>query len=471
MAKAKSKATILVTDGAGGMAKVPDRRFEACDWPIRVDVPREQADSWLKYFYAQCEKRRWSSSGIGQFEARENSGSITVNSGGADNRQLAVVWERKLAGPLQVRARSAGVPEFPLTDAREFFDRVNEQCRSGATERIYRRYQLEYDGLPWRGEFWLDDTLRLGPPSRQDETALLGPRVIIVEALVECVGQSDAGRVFDRELRELSAFLSVVLGTAVHIPEQGRVWTWANGVNDCDVRQLGYWEQENRQEMPARGTCRVTPLKPITRPDFSERGIDGSIDEQSLPEDIADLWGAYRALTPDQRRKFLQAAAKWQEALSHWRERSTLSFALLVVACESLKPAGAQFREHIIYDVVEALLGKASADRLREHWFRPQDVRNAHLHSGEFRGSEFVHAAITSSYHDPTFDQARRALTPIAQAAIIEWLRRRGTFTMPLLQRKTNFRRWVKEHILVILPSVFAIGLFLGWLLRMFWGS
>jgi hypothetical protein len=105
------------------MAKVQDRRFEAGDWPIRVDVPKEQADSWLKCFYAQCEKRGWSSSSIGQFEARENSGSITVNTGGADNRQLAVVWERKLDGPLQVRARSAGVPEFPLTDAQEFFDR------------------------------------------------------------------------------------------------------------------------------------------------------------------------------------------------------------------------------------------------------------------------------------------------------------------------------------------------------------
>jgi hypothetical protein len=150
MAKAKPKATIMVADGAGGMAKVQDRRFEAGDWPIRFDVPGEQADSWLKYFYAECEKRGWSSSGIGQFEARENSSSITVNAGGADDLQLAVVWERKRGGPLHVRARSAGVPEFPFTDAQKLFEQVNEQFQSGAMEQIYRRHQLEYEGLPWR---------------------------------------------------------------------------------------------------------------------------------------------------------------------------------------------------------------------------------------------------------------------------------------------------------------------------------
>jgi len=83
MAKAKSKATVLVSDGAGGMAKVQDRRFETGDWPIRIEVPQEQADSWLRYFHDECERQGWSSSGIAQHEARENSGSITVNAGGS----------------------------------------------------------------------------------------------------------------------------------------------------------------------------------------------------------------------------------------------------------------------------------------------------------------------------------------------------------------------------------------------------
>src|SRR5947209_2900911 len=109
MAKAKSKATAMVADGAGGLMQVPDRRFEPPgDWLIRFEVPREHADIWLKYLYAECHRRRWSSGGIGQMEARENSGSITVNTGGPDQPQLAVVWELKRGGPIKVRARSSG---------------------------------------------------------------------------------------------------------------------------------------------------------------------------------------------------------------------------------------------------------------------------------------------------------------------------------------------------------------------------
>ena len=424
MPKAKPKATIMVADGSGGMAKVEDRRFEEGDWPIRFEMPNEQADNWLRYFSAECERRGWSSSSIGQMEASENSGSITVNAGGADKPQLAVVWERERSKPIHVRARSAGVPEFPLTEARDLFDQVNKRCRAGALEYVYRRGQLEYIGLPWRGELWLDDTLRLGPPSRQDETALLGPRVILVDALVGCVGKGDAPWVFDKQLRELSAFLSVVIGTAVQIPEQGRAWTFMDGAVDCAVRYLGYWEQENPQEMPARGACRSMPLRQVNRPDFSQCGIDGSINEEALPADVTDLWAAYCSLTADQRRQFLQAAAKWQEALAPVHGRSTLSFALMVVACEALKPIESRYNKHNIYHVVEALLGKTQADRLRERSFKPQDIRNAHLHRGEFRGLEFDLRVIMSSYYDPTFDEALRALAPITQAAIIEWLRR-----------------------------------------------
>jgi hypothetical protein len=36
MAKAKSKAVIMVADGAGGMAQVQDYRFEQGQWPIGV---------------------------------------------------------------------------------------------------------------------------------------------------------------------------------------------------------------------------------------------------------------------------------------------------------------------------------------------------------------------------------------------------------------------------------------------------
>jgi hypothetical protein len=61
----------------------------------------------------------------------------------------------------------------------------------------------------------------------------------------------------------------------------------------------------------------------------------------SLRADVAHLWTLYRSLNADQRRQFLQAAAKWQEAMTHWQDRPSLSFTLMVIACEELKPANA----------------------------------------------------------------------------------------------------------------------------------
>jgi hypothetical protein len=387
LAKAKPKSTLMLADGLGGMVKVQDRRFEAGNWPIRFEVAAAKSDTWFRYFYGECEKRAWSSSGIGQLEARENSGSITVSTGTPDKPRFAVIWDWKREGAIKIQARSDTTPEMPLAEMQAFFARVNERCGSGATERYYRRGQLQYDGLPWLGEVWLSETLRLAPPSKQDETALLGPRVILVDALVDAAGQRDAGAVFGHLLWELSVFLSVVMADAVWLPEQGRAWTWtiSEWAAGSEVRDLGYIEPENPPQMPDQGASRSMPLRHVKRPDFSESGIDVTMTELSLSADAADLWAMYRALTLDRRRDFLQAAAKWQEAmLQRLPERSTLSFALMVVACESLKPSAREFRDHTIYEVVEALLGGATADRLREQRFRPQHVRSAHLHRGEF---------------------------------------------------------------------------------------
>src|SRR5258706_16147864 len=106
----------------------------------------------------------------------ENSGGERVCIGAAATEcEIVIVWERKRNGPLVLRARTVG--QFPLNVAQELLERVSENCRAGLKARFYFRGQLEYDGLPWRGELWLSDTLRLGPPSRIDETALLGPRI------------------------------------------------------------------------------------------------------------------------------------------------------------------------------------------------------------------------------------------------------------------------------------------------------
>jgi hypothetical protein len=363
---------------------------------------------------------------------RENSGSITVNTE-LGNPQLAVVWERRRNGPIAVRARSLG--SLPLPETRDFFDQIMERCRSGATDRVYRRGSLQYWGLAWRGELWLDDTVRLGPPSRHDERSVTGPRIVHADAMLDIINPTDVPHVLRQRFEELSAFLSVMMTDDVLVEVQGRAWTSTQGAADCAVRNLGYYETENPTQMPQRGACRSMPLWPLDGP---PAGIDGITNELSLRADVIELWTIYSALPVDRQRQFLQVAAKFQEAMIHWKDRRTLSFALMVVACEGLKP---KLHEHNVYHVIEALLGKATAERLRQQLFPPQSVRSTHLHTGEFHSSEFLQRTFMPSYEDPTFDEKQRELTKITQQAIVEWLRRRGKFAMPMLKRRKTARR------------------------------
>jgi hypothetical protein len=465
MAKTKPKAQIKVADGRGGMVSVRDRRFEnSRDWPIKLDVSKEQAETWLEYFLAECDARGWSSNGISQLEAKENSGTINVNSGSNDKPELSIVWERRRVAELHIRARSEGTQTLPDTDLQQLFNRVDARCRSGAQVHAHECWHLEFEGLPWQGEFWLDDTLRLGPPSRQYTSAMYGPRAVIVDGVVTCIRLGTASETFQRQLRELSMFLSVVMGTAVRVTDNGRqAWTWKAGAADCEVRSVGYWDQQYSTEMPIRGACASIPLRHVSRPDFAERGLeDQTLGQASLPSDMHELWESYRGLTADRRQQFLQAAAKWQEALSHWSDRDTLSVALAVVACETLKPREPVFRNSNIYDVVRALLGQSAAQRLDLGWFRAQSVRNSHLHAGEFLGSELMRAAMNSNFEDPTFDQARRSLMPVAREAIIEWLRRGGDYSIaPPKKRRSSLLDQVRRHALT-LPAAVGLAFILG---------
>src|SRR5438067_6182866 len=199
MPKSKSKATVMLAGANGGLVPVHDRRFDPPrDWPIRFEIEAADADLWMRYFYDQCARRSWSSGGIAQIDRSENSGSISVNQGSPDKPQLTVVWERRRDRAMLVRARSEGQPEMGLTEIQAFFDEINARCASRSVEQVYRRRTLEYYGLPWRGECWLDETVRLGPPSLQYEKAMFGPRAIVVDALVECIGAGDAMTVLER---------------------------------------------------------------------------------------------------------------------------------------------------------------------------------------------------------------------------------------------------------------------------------
>jgi hypothetical protein len=470
MAKSKSKTIFSVADGAGGMMEVKDRRFEKGDWPIKFDVPveQEQADRWPRYLSAACHRRGWSSSGHGQIERAENSGSITITANGQP--QLDITWERKRDRPMKVRARLASQSHLSLTEAGQFFEEVNESCRSAVTEPIYVRGTLQYDGLAWRGELWLDDRTRLAPPSLQDETAVVGPtRLVHVDAILECVGQPDVAYARQQMLLEVSAFLSVVMQKAVRLPDQGRVWVWTADASGSEVRNLGYLEPANPLSMPVRGTAKPVPLYALDALDAlgnrPRGGIDGSTNEISIRNDIADLWKLYRSLDTEHRVQFLQAAAKWQEAVIHWQDRPSLSFSLMAVACEALKPPDAVDRQNY-YDVIEALLGRTVVDRIRQNPFPAHRVRGTHLHAGEFHGSELVMMTFLSSYQDPTFRDAHSEMFLVTPKAIIEWLRRQGNFQMPAPKNQRNVHRWLRDNIFVTWAVILGLGLAIGWLLR-----
>jgi hypothetical protein len=478
MAKAKSKSIVMVSDGGGGMTPVPDRRFERGEWPIRFDVPKEQADTWFQYFVANCQTRGWNWATVNQMEVKENSGTITINAGAEGQPQMVVVWDRRRDGPIKIRARIEETAQFSLISAEGLFEEVNERCRVGARERFYFRGQLGYDGLPWRGELWLGDALRLGPPVVDHEETLFGPRVIVVDADVDGIDRLDAASTFETLLREVSIFLSVVMRTEIRVPKGGRAWTWTStptGQVECDVRNLGYVEMMSSAAMPAKGQAPPIPLVTVQRPDFSllTFAITPSQTEQRQPADIVDLWRAFRRLPPDKRQQFLEVGNMWQMALSLGHRYQTAKFTWMVAACEALKPRNRQSRDHNIYDVVAGLLGKPTADLLRTEGFRPHDVRSVHIHSGEVRGSEFVPWSMMSSFQDPTFDEACRAIGQITPAAIIEWLRRDGVFAMPPVERRKSWQRRLKEHVfsvlMVVATAALVAGVALGWLLLKLW--
>jgi len=288
-----------------------------------------------------------------------------------------------------------------------------------------------------------------------------GPRHVHVDTILECIGEPDVGYARQQRLLEVSAFLSVVMKKAVRLPDHGRAWTLTADMKGCEVRCLGYLEAVNPLSMPSRGTAKQVPLYALDNPPL---GIDGSTNEMSLRSDIADLWGLYRSLSAEQRIQFLQAAAKWQEAIMHWQDRPSLSFTLMVIACEALKPSDADDRQNC-YDVIEGLLGRTAVDRIRQNPFPAQRVRSTHLHTGEFHGSELVMMDFLSSYHDPTFQEAHGEMARITPAAIIEWLKRRGTFRMPAPRNRRTFRRWLRDNIIVASGVIFGFGLAIGWLL------
>lgn len=443
MPKKRISAQIFVADGTGGTSPVEDRRFEGGDWLVALEIPAANADVWMEYLQAECSDRDWRFNSLGQMGADENSGSITVHAGPGQSREFVLVWERQRTGPLSLRARSSDRDGLPVDQVVAFVDRVNKRCQAGEKQTFYRRGYLHYEGLPWRGELWLNEQIRLGPPSRHADW-LSAPQVIVVDALVQATGWQSANAAFESKVEELALFLTIVMRSNVSIPHSGHAWTWAldGETPKVELRQVGYFEIEAPSEMPRPGQYSSVPLREVARPDFALHGITGEDHERWLPADVHELWCRYADLAEERRDQFLRVARVYRIARALWREHRTASLALMVVASEALKPPGKSYDRLNIYGVVEGLLGTPFADSLKGLRFAPQRMRSAHLHRAEWLSGEGVYQIMMSTFRDPTFDEDYRVVAQVSHAAIIEWLRSGGTFVAPVSKGQRNRNRF-----------------------------
>lgn len=427
----KPSASIQVADGAGGLRPLTAHSLDDGPWMLERTVPAADAVGWMAHWHAVAESCGWSGGVFTQLDAAHNAGSLSAFlATGPAPPSIDCAWERVRRGDLQVRLRPGGSPPPPAALVAEFLAQIEDRLQRDVRERLYRRGWLEYDGLPWTGELWLTDTLRLGPPSRFPP-ALLGPQVVIVDAVVEGIGHAGLQEAFTRQLRELALVLSPILGVALGDRMQFRQGWVAeideqNRYTDCRVHSTGYVELDMPSELPRRGTSRALPLIEIARPGLERSGIRPAEQCIKAPADLAELWHRFEALRPPQRDQFLRACNAYGIARSMFPDQRTAYATFLVVACEALKPLGRNNKDANVYDVVATLIDAVTAMRLKAMRYPPQAVRSGHVHRGELAASELANHLDADVFRDPSFDATLQELSKAARLCLIEWLRHGG---------------------------------------------
>ncbi|MEO8423316.1 MAG: hypothetical protein ABI595_05300 [Actinomycetota bacterium] len=389
----------------------------------------------MAQLHAEIEARGWNASSFSQVHAVENSGTISVHtSTGANPPGLDIVYERLRDAGLRVRARPSGEPLLPTDEAEEFLARVGERLDADETDRGHRREILTYDGLAWRGELWLDADLRLGPPSRFPD-ALAGRQVVVVDAMIEGIGQQGITANFQIRIHQLVIFLGFVLGMPLAPVRWRQEWVPevdADGrIEDCKLRSVGYSELSPSPGFPTVGMAEPVERRDVARPGLGQVGIWPDMHERWVPSDIEDLWAVFMPLPAAKKEQLMRAGNAYLIAGSMWPDQRTAYATFLVVACESLKPAGKRYNKKTIYDVVGSLLGEAEADRLRQLPIPPQLVRHGLVHRGELRAGELAPMLIHDYFMDPSFDETLQELAAITRTCLVEWLRRGGAEPAP----------------------------------------
>jgi hypothetical protein len=436
MVRRKSDAQVKVSDGAGGLIPAQDLRFDTGEWPVRLRVPSRRAQEWMAQLDAECELRGHASSGLAQLGADETSGTTQVRlANGPAAPTFDLVWERARDQRLVVRARPSGDPVPSIAELRSFLAAVTRALRSKRRQRRHRRTYLVTRGQPWSGDLWLTPDLCLSAPSKP-VSYLNDPQIIVVDAMIEGIGSRGVTDEFRRVVRELLIFLDVVVGTHAVEQRDERVWTYEveNGqYRTFELRPSAYYELEPK--MPIPGARPAMLAHPVTRP-----GIENELDlaqksVRSAPQDAISLWQQIQSLPGPLRRQFLEAGNAFWIAQSFWPDHRTAFASFLVVSCEALKPARRRFEAANIYDVVNSLRDRASADAFRTLSVHPQEIRSGHFHRGRVVDEELAPRFGTNYFEDPSFDELLRSLHENCRICLIEWLRRDGNYKLQWLPR------------------------------------
>ncbi len=69
------------------------------------------------------------------------------------------------------------------------------------------------------------------------------------------------------------------------------------------------------------------------------------------------------------------------------------------------------------------------------------------------------------TYEDPSFRDAHREMAKVTPASLVEWLKKRGVFTMPNVRRQRSLRRWVRDNVVITLSLAVSVSLLIGLLL------
>jgi hypothetical protein len=353
-----------------------------------------------------------------------------------------MAWQKGRRGRLKVQLRPGGDPVAPLSTVLQFAQSVDARLRTGQQETEHRRGVLTYrSGLAWKGELWLSDTLRLGPPSRFAD-AIIGPQALIVDALVSGIGRDGIRGKFTRILQELCLVLSPITGIYLEGPRNRSDWVPEIDTNHlitgCRIQLIGYTEIRLPPGMPVRGAAAPIARETVRRPGLERLGLSMEDVAERAPADLEELWRYFNDLSAARKQQYLNACNAYHIASRLWPDQRTAHAVFLVVACEALKPPGRRYDRANIYDVVSSLVDAATADLLEGLRVKPQKTRSEHVHRGVLAADEFGSLLLGDAFGDPSFDEMLNALSRVTRICLIEWLRRKGRCRLRLRPRKMN---------------------------------